>query len=116
MEIQIEELGEGTARVNLAGRMDIAGMEEIDVRFTALAAARRGLVIVDLSQVSFLASIGIRTLVSTAKALARHGGRMVLLTPQPVVENVLKTSGIDTVLPIFFDLDTARKTFQSPGT
>ncbi len=115
MQMQTEESEDGITIITLIGKLDIAGTQEIDVRFTALTATRKGLVIVDLSQVSFLASIGIRTLVSSAKALARHGGKAVLLKPQPAVENVLKTSGIDAILPIFHDLETAQRTFGDPG-
>ena len=59
----------------------------------------------DLSEVSFLASIGMRTLLSNAKALGLKGGRMVLLNPQPMVATALSTAGIDTLIPMHQDLE-----------
>ena len=64
-------------------------------------------VIVDLEQVSFLASMGIRTIIMGAKAINLKGGRMVLLRPTPDVEKVLTTTGIDTLISIVHDLDAA---------
>jgi anti-anti-sigma factor len=107
MELTTQQLPEGIEKIALAGRMDSAGAQEIDLRFTGLTATRAALIVVDLSQVSFLASIGIRTLVSNAKALARRGGRMALLSPQPLVEQVLKLAGIDSFIPIYDDLESA---------
>jgi anti-anti-sigma factor len=103
MELRNERLMEGVDKLTLAGRMDSAGVQEIDHRFTALTATQKALILVDLSLVSFLASIGIRTLVTNAKALRRRGGSMALLKPQPLVAEVLKTAGIDTIIPIFDD-------------
>lgn len=115
MEMRHEKLEDGMMRVSLSGKLDIVGTQDIDVRFTGLTASKGGFFIVDLSEVTFLASIGIRTLVTSAKALARRGGKMVLLKPQPIVENVLKVSGIDTFLPIFFDFDAAREALKGSG-
>lgn len=102
MHMQTEELAPGIIKASLAGRLDIGGSQEIDPPFNVLTASCRGL-IVDLSQVEFVGSIGLRTLITGARAVARKGGRMVLLRPQPAVETVLVTSGIDAVVPILHD-------------
>jgi anti-anti-sigma factor len=64
-----------------------------------LAGAKQGL-IVDMSGVSFITSIGIRHLVSAAKALSRRKGLLVLLNPTDMVAEVLTTSGLTNLLPI----------------
>jgi anti-anti-sigma factor len=107
MELTTEQLPEGIEKIVLAGRMDSVGAQEIDLRFTSLTATRAARIVVDLSQVSFLASIGIRTLVTSAKALARRGGRMALANPQPLVEEVLKLAGIDSLIPVYADVESA---------
>ncbi|MCU0935038.1 MAG: STAS domain-containing protein [Gammaproteobacteria bacterium] len=108
MQMDVVQAEDGVTRVSLAGRMDIEGTQAIDLKFTALTANRRAGVIVDLSQVSFLASIGIRTLLSSAKALSQKGGKMVLLGPQPMVATALTTAGIDLLIPIVADEQAAR--------
>jgi anti-anti-sigma factor len=107
MQMDVSEIEGGIQHVRLAGRMDVAGTQAIDLRFTALTASRGAAVVVDLAEVSFLASIGMRTLLSSAKALSLKGGRMVLLSPQPMVAAALKTAGIDTLIPIHEDLASA---------
>jgi len=47
-----------------------------------------------MSGVSFIASIGIRHLVSASKALTRRGGRLVLLNLTAPVREVLEMAGI----------------------
>jgi anti-sigma B factor antagonist len=107
MELTTEQLPNGVERIALAGRMDTTGAQEIDLRFTGLTTTRSALIVVDLSQVSFLASMGIRTLLSAARALMRRGGRMVLACPQPLVQEVLKVADIDTLIPVYADVPSA---------
>jgi anti-anti-sigma factor len=112
VNIESETLDGGLLKLNLAGRLDLAGTQQIDLKFSAYASSQRA-VIVDLAAVEFLASIGIRTLVLTAKTMASRGGKMVLLNPIPNVKQVLETAGIDTLIPIFPSLDAARAAFQA---
>src|SRR5580704_12282043 len=71
MEIVTSDAQGTTARIALTGRLDILGAEAIALPLATLAGAKQGL-IVDMSGVSFIASIGIRHLVSAAKALSRR--------------------------------------------
>lgn len=107
MQLTTEQLPDGIERITLAGRMDLAGTQAIDLRFTSLTTTRPALIVVDLSDVSFLASIGIRTLVASAKALGHRGGRLVLAGPQPLVAEVLNVAGIDSFIPVFADVQSA---------
>jgi anti-anti-sigma factor len=70
---------------------------------------------VDLSQVPFLASIGIRILLTNARVLRQRGGRMALLNPQSMVEEVLKVTGIESIIPIFHDLEAASAALTEPA-
>ena len=106
MLMQTEEVAPGVIKANLDGRLDIGGTQQIDLPFNAMAASKRAL-IVDLSQVVFIASLGLRLLIVAARAVQRKGGRMVLLQPVPDVEAVLVTSGTDQVVPIAHNLDEA---------
>ncbi|HZB91609.1 MAG TPA: STAS domain-containing protein [Stellaceae bacterium] len=107
MEISVQELDGNIARIVLDGRLDLAGAAAIDLSFSTISGSRRAL-IVDMSRVSFIASMGMRTLVSGAKAVRGNGGKMVLLSPVALVERALKTASIDTLIPIFHDLAEAK--------
>ena len=76
MRLESELLDEHILKISLDGRLDIDGTQAIDMPFTALAATKKAAVLVDLSQVTFLTSIGIRTLLTCAKAASARGGKM----------------------------------------
>lgn len=99
MDLKVSDAGKGITLVQLTGRLDVAGALAADPAFVEVAGNSTN-VIVDLSQVDFLASLGIRTLVTACKALRAKNGGMVILSPQPNVEQVLRSSGIDTIIPI----------------
>ena len=107
MQIEAETLDGGILKISLAGRMDMLGAQEIDLKFTGYT-ARQHAVIVDLSAVNFLASIGIRTLLLAAKAISQRSGKMVVLNPDENVTRTLEMAGIDTLIPICRSLDEAR--------
>ncbi len=106
MELAIMDIESNVTLVRLNGRLDIAGASAIDLRFSALAGSRRWMV-VDLSEVTFLASMGIRLLLGCAKTVTSKGGHMVLMAPVDDVKNVLTTAGIDTLIPIHADVQSA---------
>lgn len=108
MEIETLEIEPGVLRMVLSGKMDLSGARDVERAFVGLGAARQDRVIVDLADVTMLASIGIRALVTGAKAQKLHGGAMVLFRPVGVVEEVLNSTGIDEIIPIAHDMDAAR--------
>lgn len=103
MDITSEQLAEGLKCIRLAGRLDMKNTLDIDMRFTALTATDSGKIIVDLGQVEFIASIGMRLLISCAKANAARGGKMALANLQPLVKETLETAGIDSLIPLYAD-------------
>jgi anti-sigma B factor antagonist len=109
MAITHEDVSESFRRIALTGRLDGRGTEEIATKFAALSTAKHR-VVVDLTGISFLASIGIRELISNAKALQQKGGRMVLFVGgNPAVTKTLEATGIDALIPMFADAAEAEK-------
>lgn len=106
MEIQYDELN-GIRVIKLLGSLDIMGVNEIEIKFTGYCAGENVKVVVDLSAVDFLASIGIRLLMTNAKSLLSRGGRMVLLNPISDVRNVLDMTGIPDIIPIYEQFESA---------
>jgi len=106
MELHFSEMN-GIRLIKLNGRLDIIGAGAIETKFTGYCAGDNIRVIVDLSSVDFLASIGIRLLMLTAKSLANRGGRMVLLKPTPDVRGILEITGIPAIIPIYDSPESA---------
>lgn len=106
MELEIQEQSETFTRLALKGRLDTVGVDRIETRLMAsLAGGAHG--IVDLSEVTFLASLGIRLLISAAKMLDRRGYRLVLVAPRPVIDQALRHSSLDELIPVAADIDGA---------
>lgn len=110
MPIEFEDISENLRHIQITGRLDIAGTAEIDAKFTTLSAISNRRVVVDLSAVTFLASIGIRSLITNAKALQQRGGRMVLFVGNnETVAKTLEVTGIDALIPMFKEIVEADK-------
>lgn len=104
MAIDFKDTGDNFRQIMLTGRLDSVGVDAVSVQFAALAATARRRVVVDLSEVSFLASLGIRLLVLNAKALNARGGRMVLYVGSNAqVGGTIEATGISSIIPMFTD-------------
>jgi anti-anti-sigma factor len=101
-----EEVGDGITKVVLDGSLDIVGATAIDLKMNVVAGSKNS-VLVDLQQVTFIGSMGLRALVAPARAIFSRKGKIVIYGPTELVEKVLKMSGIDTMIPIFHDYDAA---------
>ncbi|MGA9063276.1 MAG: STAS domain-containing protein [Terracidiphilus sp.] len=111
MQISTEEMDGGVTRVALDGRMDIAGAAVVDLKMNLIAGSSKKLLI-DLEKVTFLGSMGLGSIVRPARAVLARGGKVVLFAPTEMVESVLKTSGIDSLLPIHHHLAAAIAALQ----
>jgi anti-anti-sigma factor len=110
MSISYEDIGGELRRIVISGRLDVAGTDTVAAKLEELAQAPKKGVVVDLSSLKFLASIGIRALIASAKAVKARGGKMVLVVDSgSTVMMSIKATGIDKVVPVFDDLDVAEK-------
>ena len=114
MELHYSELESGIRLIKLIGKLDIAGVSQIETPFAEYCTGDGVRIIVDISGVDFLASIGIRLLTLTAKSVMGRGGRMVLLNPLPDVQDVLEVTGIPAIIPIYSHLESAETILMSP--
>jgi anti-anti-sigma factor len=111
MDMQVIQADDEITHVVLDGRFDIQGAQEVDSRFGELAKSGKALV-VDLSKVSFLASLGVRTLMLSAKTLISRGAEMAVSGANENVEKVLRTTGFNEVAGIYPDYESAARTLR----
>ena len=107
MEIQYSKQDNDIRMIKLSGNLDTIGTDEIETKFTGYCSGDNVRVIVDFSKVNFLASIGIRLLLSTAKSVAKCGGKMVIMNPSLDVQHILEVTGIPAIIPIYSYLESA---------
>src|SRR5262245_53096148 len=113
MNMTVEHLEDKLTRISLDGRMDLEGTRAIDQQFAFATSTQPLRLAVDLSNVSFVASIGLRTLLNAARAQAGRGGKMVLVAPNEMVRKVLETAGVDSIVPVLGDWASAQARLQT---
>jgi anti-anti-sigma factor len=99
MDIQITEV-DGIKRVALSGRLDSAGVDVVETRFSAGIVPSGKHTIVDLTEVVFLASLGVRMFISTTRALSWKGGKLVMFGASEPVLEIIETMGVSEIVPV----------------
>jgi len=107
MELKIVKGDSYLTQIELSGKLDVEGEGQIGDEFRRLVETRNTSFVVDMSQVTYLASLGIRLLFAGAKSLAAQNRKLVVFNPQPMVEETLMTSGTAKLVPVARDLDEA---------
>jgi anti-anti-sigma factor len=107
MQIQEVHLDDNITHLALIGKLDVVGLHAIDVKFHGYTAARRKPTLVDLSQMEFISSLAMGMFVSCAHSLRRYRANLVLLNPQPLVEEAMKAVGLHQAVPIAHSLEEA---------
>jgi len=106
--IAIIETDGDHSHVQIIGPLDLSGVQAIELKLLAHTASRRKPAIIDLSQVSFLASLGIGLLLQVSRALAADKHPTVVLSPAAEVEKALRMARLDALLHLADSLETAQ--------
>ena len=98
--MKVADVRDGVVAVALIGRLDTPGVAGIELNFTATLVPRGARAVVDMSQVEFIGSMGIRMLISVARALSKKQGKLVLFGPKPLVQEVFVTTALGEIIPV----------------
>jgi anti-sigma B factor antagonist len=107
MEMIVNELKNGITLIALQGTLDIMGVNQVETKFAGYCSGENARVLVDMSGVDYMASIGIRLLVTNAKSLRTRNGKMALLSPTTDVFNVLEMTDIPAIIPVYSNFESA---------
>ena len=108
MELRCEGLSPRVIRVALNGRLDTLGVDQVEVKFNAAVLAGGMDTLLDMSEVSFVSSMGIRMLVTAARALRQRQLRMVMFGAPALVRETLQSMAIDSLIPLAGTEEEAR--------
>ena len=89
LQIRIDPPTDGTQRVWLGGRLDTHSYAELDGQLAPLLEAYsvRSLVL-DLTDLEYISSAGVRSILKARKALAHRKGKVLVANPQPQIQKV----------------------------
>ena len=94
------------------GRLDSEGGPVLeDLVLKQVEGGERDIVI-DLSQVDYMSSRGLRVVITGAKACQAAGGRLVACSPQTGVKKIIEMTGIPTMIGLFESCDEAFRSYE----
>ena len=103
--------------LDVSGRLVFSGGEESVLRneVAALIGAGERRLLVDLSNVSYIDSGGVGSLVTAYLHTVRRGGQLKVVCPNDRVCRVLQITHLNSVLDVFDTEAKALKSFQGQG-
>jgi anti-sigma B factor antagonist len=109
VDFSVEERDEAGVRIiSVAGELDIATAPSLCARLDASRAARRPRLLIDLTNVQFCDSTGLRALLGAASEVRTHGGRFALVCkPGGGVARLLDIVGATEIIAVHADPATA---------
>jgi anti-anti-sigma factor len=90
-----------------AGRLDTAGASAFEREMMAATQAETCRLLIDLADLVYVGSAGLRVLLMAAKRLRASGGSIALCRLQPQVAEVFDISGFTAIVPVYADRQTA---------
>jgi anti-sigma B factor antagonist len=100
-----DETGPGTTAVfSVHGELDLHEAPELQDRIAAAIDRGARLILVDLSDVTFIDSMALGVLLAAVQRLGSTGGRLRLVVPNPHIRRIFEISLLDQV----FTLDSTR--------
>lgn len=94
--------------VALSGTPSIHDAEELRGQLTRLVQAGSANLVLDLSQLVFIDSLGIGAILAALQEARRHHGRVVLVHPSPALARLFAVTRIDTLIPTHASIEAAR--------
>ena len=92
-------------------RFDAYTSKEVEAAFGGLVQGGCCKVICDFSHTEYIASAGLRVLLSMAKSLQKSKGQIALCSLKPYVYEVFETAGFTQLFKIYPSEEEALKTF-----
>jgi anti-anti-sigma factor len=106
------ETENGIKVVTLSGSLDAMTSSKLEGVIGDLLDKGTTELILDLNDVSYISSAGLRVILQAAQQLYQKG-RIFVTRPQSQVREILEMTGLDTVVPIHDKLETAREAMRS---
>ena len=100
MEIRILPRS-GWVLVAVSGRLDMTSAGTLEHKLETVIASGQHRVAIELGQLDYLSSAGLRALMVAAKRLQEVAGTLVLIGLRGTVKDVLELAGLINVFPVF---------------
>jgi anti-sigma B factor antagonist len=100
-DIKTEQLGDGTALISLAGEVDLYTAPEFKQQLLAVIGEGAKMVLVDLTDTTFIDSTTLGVLVGGVKRLRTNDGQLALICDDRNITKIFEITGLDRVFTIY---------------
>ncbi len=98
--------------VSVKGRMDAVTTPEIENKLSQIIDGGEKKLLVDLKQLDYISSAGLRALLATAKRLKGEQGDIVFANLEGHVKEVFEISGFYSIFKVYDSTETALEQFK----
>ena len=102
----------GTVVITLVKRFDSDSAPAIEIEFKKMVEQRPESVLFDFSNTEYIASAGLRVLLSTTRMLMKAGSKVALSSLSPQVRQVFEIAGFTKIFSIYGSRDDALQNLQ----
>ncbi len=100
------------AIVLLPSKFDTLKSEDVELSLMKLLGDGTKKLLCDFSKTEYIASSGLRVILSVSKKLHKSGGKIVLSSMKPLISEVFKMAAFDKILAIYETRDKALETLN----
>jgi anti-sigma B factor antagonist len=97
---------EGVAVVSIGGEIDLSTAPVFEAAITGALDRDPPVLVIELSEVSFMASVGLRILVATHEKVS-ESAQMAIVANNPATSRPIQLTGLDKVMSLYPTLDEA---------
>lgn len=115
LEVKVGKM-EQSPILTMQGRFDGMGSSIFDAAVAQIAALPEGPILLDMKDVDFLSSAGLRSLILLRKSVARSKGRVWLIAMQPAVQQVFAMAGLLAHFDVVASCSEAATRLQADAT
>jgi anti-sigma B factor antagonist len=101
LAISTEQPGPNTAVIGLKGEVDLYSCPELKEELLRVIGDGATLVVVDLTETTFIDSTGLGVLVRGVERLHTEAGRLAIVCTDPNMTKVFEVTGLDRVFSIY---------------
>jgi len=108
MEITEEQRGE-ILILRIIGKLDSSTSKDLEEKILSLIASSQGKLVIDLSQLDYVSSAGLRIFLLAAKRMDNAKGKMILCSLKDAVKQVFDIAGFSSLLTLAGSTEEAIK-------
>ena len=94
----IKEIGPETVKFTITGRIYTYNADVLEKHLEQALQEKQYNIVLNMSQVEYISSSGIRVLLKTYMDAKKAGGKLEIEMPSPNVRNILKITALDEML------------------